>query len=220
MSIPLRHDFIQFAAALDTVVEKWQPLSEEEAKAKVMTPYQLMAEKVIDSVADTTPGLHPKLTNDHARHGALVLARYCNVAALVAHREDYDKTRLTAMLGSESSFGTVARIASSQDDIAIMVENQLGLRGYYTEPELVSFKLRNWTVDTSGGLSVPDIDQILYESAAKVAHKGRLDLSKKRECTAHSNHMLGKIYRSFIDICSRDPLLFDRTLADSHSTAI
>ncbi len=213
MSIPLRHDFIQFTTALDTVVEGWQPLSQEEVATKVMTPYQLMAEKTIDRVTATDPDLHTRLTNDQARHGALVLARYCNVAALVANREGYDETRLTDMLGRESSFGTVARIANVQDDIAIKVENQLGLRGYYTEPELIAFKLRHWAVDSTGGLNVPNIDQILFESASEVASKGNLDMSRKRECIAHSNRMLGKIYHSFINICLRDPLLFDQTLA-------
>ena len=216
MPVPLRRDFIQFTTALDTVVEQWQPLLETEAKTKVMTPYQLMAEKVIDSVAHADPDLHPKLTNDHARHGALVLARYCNIAALVANREDYDKSQLIAMLGNKNSFDAVAKIASTQDDIAIRAENQLGLRGYYTEPELIAFKLRHWAVDPTGGLGITDIDQILFESVQEVANQGRLDLSKKRECTAYSNHMLGKIYHSFTAICLRDPLLFDRTLASDY----
>ncbi len=68
MSIPLRRDFLQFHSALEPLANEWPNLLPEEIAQKVMTPYQLMSEKIIDFVADKEPDIHAKLANDHTMH--------------------------------------------------------------------------------------------------------------------------------------------------------
>lgn len=215
MSLPLRRDFIRFQAALDTVAEEWDPLSEDEVAEKTMTPYQLMAEKVIDHIIDSDPtgDIHAKLINDDARHGALVLGRYCNIAALIANREGLDRSQLDEALKNETSFATITTIASVQSSVAVKIENELGLRGYYTETELVALKLHHWALSPDGGITVPNMATIAYESATKTKD---LDTTRKHECRALSTRMLDKIFHQFTRICMNDPLLFDRTLSAEH----
>lgn len=200
--------FERFDTALANIAHSWpnhEPaIIPDVSQRPSATPYHVMAEVVMDRLQQTSPALPEKLLDHNATHGAKVIARYCNIAALLAEKESMSSEQLETVLRHPRSFEPLASIASVQNSLAVRNEREFGLNADWS-----SDGLKWYTSEYQINDGVLQIPNLLYQT---IRHK--LILSDQGEelyegkCAAHRSAALEKIYHHFVTICAKDEALF------------
>lgn len=203
----------RLAESIRYVATSWPEFKPPYHEKEYVNPYSIATRCLISAArARLDPPLpEPLASSEGLVHGAKVIGYYAEIAAVIAQKQGgWTARSLHAALDTDTSFQSLATIASQPNNVAVGVEDIIGLREYSHFPDDPTV-LRRYSLDPSN-FSAKDVDAIVLIERMKKGLPPKTSGQATEKCPAHRIGNLRKIYSAILQICANDPELFETTL--------